>query len=108
MDEKITYDDVLEHEHLFALAPPFLLERMAKRNSNIVSKFRSKIRSEFDKLDDVQRSKLNVILNSDIGDLQAIMKEAYLKTNKKQYKILANPDYGQFIELNLEELRKMV
>lgn len=108
MDEKITYEDVIEHQHLFALAPPFLLERMAKRNSNLVSKFRSNIQSELDKLDDAHRSKLNIILNSDVGDLQSLMNEAYLKTNKKQYKILANPDYRQFIELNLEELRKMV
>ena len=108
MDEKITYKDVIEHQHLFALAPPFLLERMAKRNSNVVNKFRSNIQSELDNLDDAHRRKLNVILNSDVNDLQNLMNEAYLKTNKKQYKILANPKYGQFIELNLEELRKMV
>ena len=107
MDEKITYEDVLQHQHLFALAPPFILERMAKRNSNLVDKFRSNIQSHIDSLSDDQRTKLNIILNSDVDDLQAIMKEAYVKTNKKQYKILADPKYKDFIELNLNELRKL-
>lgn len=107
MDEKITYEDVLEHQHLFALVPTFVLERMAKRNSNLVDKFRPNIISHMNSLSDNQRAKLDIILNSDVDDLQAIMKEAYAKTNKKQYRILADPKYRQFIELNLDELRKL-
>ena len=107
MDEKITYHDVLEHQHLFALVPPFILERMAKRNSNLVDKFRPNIQSHLTSLSDDQKVKLDIILNSDVDDLQAIMKEAYVKTNKKQYRILADPKYKEFIELNLNELRKL-
>ena len=61
-----------------------------------------------DNLTDIQCVKLNVILDSDVSELQAIMQEAYEKTNKKQYRILANPNYSQFIELNLNELKGMV
>ena len=43
MSDKITYGDVREYENLFIMAPSFLLERFAKRNSNIVSKFKSQI-----------------------------------------------------------------
>ena len=39
--EKITYDDVVEYNYLFTFAPSFLLERMAKKNSNLVKKFKS-------------------------------------------------------------------
>lgn len=106
--EKITYDDVVEYNYLFTFAPSFLLERMAKKNSNLVKKFKSTIQSYMDNLTDIQYVKLNVILDSDVSELQAIMQEAYEKTNKKQYRILANPNYSQFIELNLNELKGMV
>lgn len=81
---------------------------MAKKNSNLVKKFKSTIQSYMDNLTDIQCVKLNVILDSDVSELQAIMQEAYEKTNKKQYRILANPNYSQFIELNLNELKGMV
>lgn len=106
--DKITYDDVLEYHHLFSLAPPFLLKGMAKKNSNLVEKFKSNIQSNIDSLSNHQKKKLELILISDIDYLQDIMKEAYRKTNKKQYKILANPQYRDFIEKNLAELRKMI
>lgn len=108
MSEKITCDDVLEYQDFFKLAPPFLLKRMAKKNSNLVKKFEPKVRSYIANLDDNHREKLHVLLNSEIDELQGIMNEAYLKTNKKQYKILADPDNKEFIRLNLDELRKMV
>ena len=108
MEDKITIKDVEEHSHLFSLAPPFLLERMAKRNSNIVSKFQSAIQSHIDSLTDEQRNKLHIILNSGVDELQALMHEAYMKTNKKQYHILANPKHKDFIKKNLDELRKLI
>ena len=106
--EKITIDDVMEYDYIFTLAPSFILERMAKRNSNLVNKFKSVIQSYMDNLSMEQSNKLTAILNSDVSELQKIMMDSYLKTNKKQYKILANPDYKNFIVLNLDELRKMI
>ncbi|MBP3792263.1 MAG: hypothetical protein ILA26_09585 [Methanobrevibacter sp.] len=108
MDEKITYEDVKEYENLFMLAPSFLLERFARKNTNLVSKFKSQIQSHLNNLDDVQRAKLNVILNSDVDELQAVMEEAYKKSGVKQYRVLANPKYKGFIENNLNELKKII
>ena len=107
MDDKITYMDVLQYQDLFALVPSFVLEGMARRNSNLVLKFKSSIKSRMESLSDGEKRKLGIILASDIDDLQAIMNEAYLKTNKKQFRVLANPKYGRFIEKNLHELKKM-
>ena len=107
-EEKITYDDVRQYEKFFTLTPSFLLERWAKKNTNLVSKFESKIESFLNRMDDNKRNKLHAVLNSDIDELQLIMKEAHERTNKKQYKILANPKYKQFIEENLKEIEKMV
>ena len=59
-------------------------------------------------LSDEQLEKLDLMLRTDIIELQAIMKEAYRKTKIKQYKILANPKYKEFIESNLNELRKLI
>jgi hypothetical protein len=108
MDDKITYGDLEEYHNLFTMVPSFVLKRMAKKNSNLVDKFRPSIQSRFDKLTDEQKNKLDIILNSSVDDLQDLMDEAYTKTKLKQYKILANPEYKEFIELNLDELRKMV
>lgn len=108
MSDKITYEDVKEYETLFMLAPSFLLERFAKRNSNIVSKFQSQIKSHLKNLNPDQQQKLDIILDSPVSELQAIMHDAYLKTGIKQYKILANPKYGEFIELNLNELKRII
>ena len=107
-EDKITYSDVKEYEKLFTLIPPFLLERFAKKNSNIVHKFKSRVESFLTRLSPNQRNKLDIVLNSDIDELQAVMSEAYSKSNKKQYKILANPKYKPVVESNLDEVRKMI
>lgn len=106
--KKITYADVREYEKLFTLAPAFLMERFAKRNSNIVLKFKSQIKSHLANLNEDQKNKLDIILKTETDELQKIMVEAYSKTNIKQYKILANPKYKEFIENNLGEIRKLV
>ena len=108
MGDGVSYDDVMEYNHLFTMVPPFILKMMINKNSNIVSKYKSKIQYYIDDLDDEQRSKLDIILGSDIDELQLIMDEAYRKTNKLQYKILADPNSKEFIEKNLGELRQMI
>ena len=107
MVDKITVDDVMEFENLFSMAPAFLLERMAKKKKNLVKKFKSKVQFHLDSASDEQLKKVDIVLNSDIDDVQAIMREAYEKTNDKHYKILANPKYKEFIEINLNELKNM-
>ena len=107
-EDKITYSDVREYETLFTLAPTFLLERFARKNTNLVSKFESIIQGYLDNLTSDQKHKLDIILNSDVDDLQNIMNESYSKNGKKQFIILANPKYKQFIVDNLESIRKMI
>lgn len=106
--EKITYKDIEEYEILFTLAPSFLLERFAKKKTNIVLKFESKTKEYIAHLNEVQRNKLDIILNMDIDEIQELMSEAYAHTHKKQYKILANPKYSEFIEINLRELDNLI
>lgn len=108
MEDKLTYKDVEEYEHLLRLAPPFLLKRMAKKNSNLVNKFKPRVQSYLNSLNDTQKKKLGILLVTDVDDIQKLMGEAYNESNKKQFKILADPKNKEFIELNINELRKMV
>jgi len=108
MEDKITYEDVKEYHYLFTMAPSFVLEMMARKNSNLVLKFKSTIQSYMGNLDDVQKNKLDIILNSDIDELQSVMDEAYRKTGKRQYQILANPKYKDFIQSNLSEIKDLI
>lgn len=107
-ENKITMKDVEAYEKFFSLIPSFLLERYAKKNTNLVLKFKSKVESYMAKMSDGQKLKLDILLNSDVDELQGLMNDAYQDTNKKQYKILANPKYKPFIETNIEELRQIV
>lgn len=106
--EKITYEDIQRYEFVLKKVPSLLLGTMIKRNSNLVSKFESKIVSKLDKLNEIQQKQLNIILNADVADIQRLLKEAYQKSGKKQYKLLADPKATAFIEKNLAELKKLV
>ena len=108
MEDKITIDDVMAFEHLFSTTPSFILERMAKKKTNLVKKFEDVVRKHLAAADDNEMRKLNIAINTEIDELQATMAEAYRLTNKKQFKILANPDNKEFLELNRSELRKIV
>ena len=108
MKDEITYDDLKQHEHIFTLAPFFVLKMMAKKNSNLVRKFQTTIESHLDKLDEEQKTKLNLILESDVDHLQKLLRQAYEQTKLKQYELLSDPKNKEFIELNLNELRKLI
>lgn len=106
-EKRITYEDVKEYENLFSLIPPLLLARFARKNTNLVLKFQTQIKKYLSELSDHQKNKLELVFNTEIDELQGIMREAYQKSNKKQYKIFADPKNRQFIEDNLNELRKL-
>ena len=48
MSDKISYEDIKPYEKLFTATPAFLLERFAKRKTNFVLKFKSKVESFLD------------------------------------------------------------
>ena len=107
-DEKISYEDIKEYEHLFKKVPTFLLGSFAKRNKNLVLKFESQVLKYLAMLNDNQKKKLGIVLNTEIDELQALLNEAYRNSGIKQYKILANPKNKEFIENNLNEIRRII
>ena len=108
VERKIIYDDVLEYEFLFTLVPSLILKTMVKTNANLIAKFETKVIVALDGLNPKQREMLDIILKSPVDELQEVMKEAYAKSYKKQYKILSEPKARPFIEKNIKELRKLV
>ena len=107
-EEKLTYEDIKAYEKLFTMTPSFILSTMIKRNTNLVLKFKSQVVKFINGLNEKQEKQLELIFNSDIDNLQALMMEAYKKSKKKQYKLLANPKNKDFIKMNLDELKKLV
>jgi hypothetical protein len=81
---------------------------LARKNKNLVSRYKPIIQGYMDNLTLDQRNKLDIILSSDVDELQSIMDEAYRRSGKRQYQILANPNYKKFIVDNLDGLREMI
>ena len=107
-EDKITYEDIQKYEFVLSKVPSLLLGTMIRRNSNLVSKFESQIISKLNNLNEVQEKQLNIILNSEVSEIQELLKVAYEKSGKKQYKQLSDPKATKFIEDNLSELKKIV
>ena len=107
MVDKITYNDLKEYDFLFTMTPPFN-GYSKKRNTNVVKKFNSTVKSNLDNLNEKQKKQLNIIINTDIEELQEVLEIAYKKTHKKQYKLLSDYKARDFIKLNLDELKKLI
>ena len=107
-EDKITYDEIQKYEFVLTKVPSLLLGTMIRRNSNLVSKFESQIISKLNNLNEVQEKQLDIILNSEVSEIQERLKDAYKKSGKRQYKQLSDPKATKFIEDNLAELKKIV
>ncbi len=107
-EDKITLDDVMMYESLFTIAPSILLGTMIRRKANLVKRFSSQIEHYLANLDNEQKYKLDLILNSEVEDLQEVLAQAYRKTHKKQFKQLSDPKAREFIVLNLSYLKKIL
>lgn len=107
-NRKLTYEDVKPYEGLVSKIPTLILKRMIRKNSNLVSKFESVICSYLGNLTPQQKEQLNLMLESDIDELQALAAESYEKSGIKAFKLMADPNCKDFIELNIAELKKLI
>jgi hypothetical protein len=107
-DINITEDDVVGLMDNFTKVPSFILKKMVSRNLNVVKSFESQIEAYKYQLTDVELLKIEKVMNMPIPELQVILHNAYLSTNKKQLEILADSNAMPFIETNLNELEKVL
>lgn len=106
-DYKLTYEDLEVFIPDIEKIPSFILKRTARKKRNLIKKFDSQIEDQLKNLTPKEHMQLNAVLNSSTEELQALSNEAYQHTKMKQFKIMSDPKNKEFIELNLNELRKI-
>lgn len=107
-DINITEEDVVGLMDNFTKVPSFILKRMVSRNLNVVKSFESQIKAYKCQLTDMELLKIEKVMNMPVPELQVILYNAYVSTNKKQLQILADSNAVSFIEKNLNELEKVL
>ncbi len=108
LELEINEDDIRGLLGIFEKVPPFALKIAVNRNMNAVKSFESKIEDYKSRLTDEDRMKISKILEIPIPELQLLLDKVYLKTNYKQFSILANSKAESFLILNLGELKKVL
>jgi hypothetical protein len=108
LELEINEDDIEGLLSIFEKVPPFVLKIAVNRNMNAVKSFESKIEDYKCQLTDRDWLKISKILEIPIPELQLLLDKVYLKTNYKQFRILANPKAESFLILNLGELKKVL
>lgn len=88
--------------------PPFVVNKYVTLNINAAEEFEDQIKDQKNKLSDADLLKIRKIIETPSEKLQQVLKELYTETEMEQFKILAEPDAKPLIELNLEELKKII
>lgn len=106
-DYKLTYKDIEIFLPHIKKIPLFILKRTVRKKKNMVKKFSSIVENQLQNLTPHQQVQLNAILNSSTEELQELANEAFQHSGMKQFKIISDPKSKEFIEINLNEIRKM-
>ncbi len=88
--------------------PPFLVNLYVSKNINAIEEFKIPIKEHTTQLTDEDLLKIRKIVEMPAPELQSLLNDIYLITNLEQIKILAEPKAKPLIELNLEELKKIL
>lgn len=88
--------------------PPFVVKLYVSKKINAVEEFEIPIKEHTAHLTDEDLLKIRKILEMPIPELQNLLNEIYLITNLEQLKILVEPSAEPLIELNIEELKKIL
>lgn len=88
--------------------PPVVINKYVSMNINAAYEFKSQIEEYKDKLTDEDLLKIRKIIETPVIELQNLLNELYLETKLEQFKILAEKEARPLIELNLEELKRIL
>ena len=108
LDLDIKEKDVAALLRLLRKFPPFVFNSYISSNINAVKEFDKTIKENTSHLTDDDLKEIRIIIEMPIPELQNVLNELYLITKLEQFKILADPKAVPFIELNLEELKKIL
>ena len=108
LDLEIQSKDIGRLLKLLENFPPFVINSYISKDINAVKEFENPIKDQSAKLTDKDLLKVRKIIYMPVPELQKILNELYLITNMEQLKILAEPRAEPLIELNLNELRRIL
>ena len=108
LDLEIQSKDIGRLLKLLENFPPFVINSYISKDINAVKEFENPIKDQSAKLTDKDILKVRKIIYMPVPELQKILNELYLITNMEQLKILSEPKAEHLIELNLNELRKIL
>jgi len=108
LDLDINTKNIAKLLRLLETFPPFLVNKYVSGNINAVQEFDDAIKENTSKLTDEDLSEIRRIIEIPIPELQKILNELYIITKIEQLNILADPKAAKFIEINLEELKKIL
>lgn len=104
LNEKDVWKTLRAVEHM----PTYALTKYITLNINAVDEFEVRITDYMDKLSDEELQTIKRIIEIPVHELQTILNNLYLETKLEQFKILAEPEAKPLIELNINELKKLI
>jgi len=108
LDLEIQSKDIGRLLKLLENFPPFVINSYISKDINAVKEFEGAIRENTKQLTDEDLLKIRKIIDMSVPDIQNILNELYVITNMEQFKILSKPKAEHLIELNLNELRRIL
>ncbi len=88
--------------------PPYVVKRYVSLNINAVEELEDQIEDYKNKLSDDDLLKIRKIVETPVDELQILLNELYLETKLEQFKILAEPEAEPLIEINVQELKRVI
>lgn len=104
IEEKVIYKVLRTIEQV----PPFVVNKYVSLNINAVEEFDDRINKYKKELSEDDLSKIRKLIETPVEELQDILSKMYSKTKMEQFKILAEPEAKPLLELNLQELKKIL
>jgi hypothetical protein len=108
LDLGITGENIGRLLKLLEKFPPFVVNAYISKDINAVKEFENQIKEQTAHLTEEDLLKVKKIIEMPIPELQSILNELYGITNMEQLKILAEPRAEPLIELNLNELKRVL
>jgi len=88
--------------------PPYVVNGYVSKNINAVKEFEDQIKENTAHLTDDDLLKVRKIVEMPVSELQNLLNELYTITSMEQLKILAEPSAEPLIELNIQELKRIL
>ncbi len=88
--------------------PPFTVNKYVSLNINAVEEFEDQVKEYKAHLAREDLLKIKKIIEMPVPELQNILNNLYLETNMEQFKILSEPEARPLLELNIQELKRVL